>query len=223
MSSAQGTRMVHADNDPVTHAPANALLTGTGATKIILAGGGAFLDFTKPAALLLVVTLHFIPDPEDPASIVMTERRRGTRTRGVWRRSRRGRPGGPRDARSQRGARGLNSGKTRRLESPLLRRLDFDAGSWQSGRALPGGGGSRGPGPAAAGDQHGHRVPGAGVRLLAWRHGSFHVARAARTGSPRSSAALTRWTRAWSRPGGPTASRPPTRVGCDYAAVRRKP
>lgn len=68
--------MVHADNDPVTHAPANALLTGTGATKIILAGGGAFLDFTKPAALLLVVILHFIPDPEDPAGSVMTERRR---------------------------------------------------------------------------------------------------------------------------------------------------
>jgi hypothetical protein len=77
---AAGTRVVYADNDPVIHAHANALLTGTGTTKIILAdlrdpdiildGARDFLDFTQPAALLLVAILHFIPDAEDPAGLV---------------------------------------------------------------------------------------------------------------------------------------------------------
>jgi hypothetical protein len=77
---AAGTRVVYADNDPVIHAHANALLTGTGTTKIILADlrdpqiilahARDFLDFTKPVALLLVAVLHFIPDTEDPAGIV---------------------------------------------------------------------------------------------------------------------------------------------------------
>ncbi len=79
-AAAAGTRVVYADNDPVIHAHANALLTGTGTTKIILAdlrnpdvivaGARDFLDFTKPVALLLVAILHFIPDAEDPAGIV---------------------------------------------------------------------------------------------------------------------------------------------------------
>lgn len=56
--------MVYADNDPVIHAHANALLTGTGTTRIILAdlrdpgkiiaGARDFLDFTQPVALVLV-------------------------------------------------------------------------------------------------------------------------------------------------------------------------
>jgi hypothetical protein len=73
-------RVVYADNDPVIHAHANALLTGTGTTRIILAdlrdpetiiaGARDFLDFTRPVALLLVAVLHFIPDSGDPAGIV---------------------------------------------------------------------------------------------------------------------------------------------------------
>jgi hypothetical protein len=77
---AEGTRVVYVDNDLVVHAHANALLTGTGTTKIILADlrdpaaiireASSFLDFTRPVALLLVAILHFIPDAEDPAAIV---------------------------------------------------------------------------------------------------------------------------------------------------------
>jgi hypothetical protein len=72
--------VVYADNDPVIHAHANALLTGTGTTRIVLADvrdpgliiaqARAFLDFTRPIALLLVAILHFIPDADDPAGIV---------------------------------------------------------------------------------------------------------------------------------------------------------
>jgi len=71
---------MYADIDPVVHAHAKALLTGTGTTKIILADlrdpaaiireASGFLDFTRPVALLLVAILHFIPDTEDPAAIV---------------------------------------------------------------------------------------------------------------------------------------------------------
>ena len=77
---AEGTRVVYADNDPVIHAHANALLTGAGTTRIILAdlrdpdvilaAARDFLDFTKPVALLLVAILHFVPDAEDPAGLV---------------------------------------------------------------------------------------------------------------------------------------------------------
>jgi S-adenosyl methyltransferase len=51
---AEGTRVVYADNDPVVHAHANALLTGSGTTRIVradlrepqdvLAGAASFLD-----------------------------------------------------------------------------------------------------------------------------------------------------------------------------------
>jgi S-adenosyl methyltransferase len=81
---APGARVVYADNDPVIHAHANALLTGTGTTRIILAdlrdpdvilaGARNFLDFTKPVALLLVAIMHFIPDADDPAGIVAAYR-----------------------------------------------------------------------------------------------------------------------------------------------------
>lgn len=78
--TAPGVRVVYADNDPIVHVRANALLTGTGTTQIVLADlrdpekiiaeTADFLDFTKPVALLLVAILHFIPDEEDPAGIV---------------------------------------------------------------------------------------------------------------------------------------------------------
>lgn len=78
------TRVVYADNDPVIHAHANALLTGTGTTKIvladvrdpekILAAARDFLDFTRPVAMLLIAVLHFIPDEDDPAALVAAYR-----------------------------------------------------------------------------------------------------------------------------------------------------
>lgn len=74
--------MVYVDNDPIVHVHANALLTGSGTTSIVLADlrePGAILahpkvrsliDFSQPIALLLVAILHFIKDEEDPAGIV---------------------------------------------------------------------------------------------------------------------------------------------------------
>lgn len=65
---------------------ANALLTGSGTTSIVLADlrdPGAILahpkvrgliDFTQPVALLLVAILHFIADEDHPARIVATLR-----------------------------------------------------------------------------------------------------------------------------------------------------
>jgi S-adenosyl methyltransferase len=64
---AAGTRVVYADNDPVIHAHANALLTGTGTTRIILA------DLRDPEIILAAI-LHFIPDTEDPAGLVAAYR-----------------------------------------------------------------------------------------------------------------------------------------------------
>jgi len=81
---ASGTRVVYADSDPVIHAHANALLTGTGTTKIvladvrdpakILAGARDLLDFTQPVALLFIAISHFVPDEDDPAGIVAAYR-----------------------------------------------------------------------------------------------------------------------------------------------------
>jgi len=84
--AAPDTRVVYVDNDPIVHVHANALLTGTGTTGIVLADlrdPAAILahprlreliDFARPVALLLVAILHFIRDEEDPAGIVATLR-----------------------------------------------------------------------------------------------------------------------------------------------------
>jgi hypothetical protein len=76
------TRVVYVDNDTIVHVHANALLTGTGTTGIVLADlrdPGAILahpkvraliDFTRPVALLLVAIMHFIRDDEDPPGII---------------------------------------------------------------------------------------------------------------------------------------------------------
>jgi S-adenosyl methyltransferase len=65
---------------------ADALLTGTGITGIVLAdlrepeviladpGVGELIDFGRPVGLLLVAILHFITDAEDPGRIVATLR-----------------------------------------------------------------------------------------------------------------------------------------------------
>jgi S-adenosyl methyltransferase len=83
--AAPGTRVVYVDNDPIVHVHANALLTGSGSTSIVLADlrdpegilGDpklrGLIDFTEPVALLLVAILHFI-EAEDPAGIVATLR-----------------------------------------------------------------------------------------------------------------------------------------------------
>jgi hypothetical protein len=72
-------------NGPIVHVHANALLTGSGATSIVLADlrepevilthpkTRALIDFGQPVALLLVAILHFI-DTESPARIVATLR-----------------------------------------------------------------------------------------------------------------------------------------------------
>jgi hypothetical protein len=71
---------------PIVHVHANALVTGTGTTGIVLADlrdpaailadprVQELIDFTRPVALLLVAILHFIRDEEDPARIVATLR-----------------------------------------------------------------------------------------------------------------------------------------------------
>ena len=74
--------MVYVDSDPIVHVHANALLTGSGTTSIVLADLRdpeailahpklrGLIDFTQPVALLLVAILHFIKDEENPAGIV---------------------------------------------------------------------------------------------------------------------------------------------------------
>jgi O-methyltransferase involved in polyketide biosynthesis len=76
------SRVVYCDNDPVVLAHARALLTSTpqGACEVIdadlhdpetiLAEAGKTLDFTQPAAILLLAVLHFLPDADRPAEIV---------------------------------------------------------------------------------------------------------------------------------------------------------
>jgi hypothetical protein len=72
-------RIVYADNDPLVLTHARALLGSTpgGACDYLhadlhdpaalLAGAARTLDFTRPAAILLLAVLHFLPDADDPA------------------------------------------------------------------------------------------------------------------------------------------------------------
>lgn len=83
---APDVRVAYVDNDPIVHVHASALLTGTGATKIVLADLREpeavlahpkirdLIDFTQPVALMLIAILHFITDDEDPAQIIATFR-----------------------------------------------------------------------------------------------------------------------------------------------------
>lgn len=80
------TRVVYVDNDPIVHVHANALLTGSGSTTIVLADLREpekiladpkvrdTIDFSQPVALLLVAILHFITEGENPSGIVGTLR-----------------------------------------------------------------------------------------------------------------------------------------------------
>jgi hypothetical protein len=79
-------RIVYADNDPLVLAHARALLTSTpeGACDYLdadlhdpaamLAGAARTLDLARPAAILLLAVLHFLPDADadDPARILAT-------------------------------------------------------------------------------------------------------------------------------------------------------
>jgi SAM-dependent methyltransferase len=74
--------VVYVDNDPLVLVHARALLTSTGRgscdyvdadlrdTPAIMAAAARTLDFTRPAAILLLAVLHFISDADDPAAIV---------------------------------------------------------------------------------------------------------------------------------------------------------
>jgi S-adenosyl methyltransferase len=75
-------RVVYVDYDPVVLAHARALLTSTpeGATDYVdsdlrdvakvLTGAAETLDFGKPVAVTVAMTLHAIPDEDDPHAIV---------------------------------------------------------------------------------------------------------------------------------------------------------
>jgi hypothetical protein len=74
-------RVVYVDNDPIVLVHARALLTGTPGTiayidadirdaETILDKAGDTLDLTRPVAVMLLMTLHFIPDEDDPHGIV---------------------------------------------------------------------------------------------------------------------------------------------------------
>ena len=75
-------RVVYADNDPIVLAHARALLTSSPGGRCdyldadlhdpagILAGAARTLDLGRPAAVLLLAVLHFLPDADDPAGIL---------------------------------------------------------------------------------------------------------------------------------------------------------
>jgi hypothetical protein len=79
---APDSRVVYVDYDPVVLAHARALLTGTseGVTDYVdadlrdvtkvLTGAAETLDFGKPVAVTVAMTLHAIPDEDDPHAIV---------------------------------------------------------------------------------------------------------------------------------------------------------
>ena len=75
-------RVVYADNDPIVLAHARALLTSSPGGRCdyldadlhdpagILAGAARTLDLGRPAAVLLLAVLHFLPDADDLAGIL---------------------------------------------------------------------------------------------------------------------------------------------------------
>jgi SAM-dependent methyltransferase len=81
-------RIVYVDNDPLVMVHARALLTGTGQgscdyveadlrdTDAVAAGAARTLDFTRPAAMLLLAVVHFIADVDDPGGVIAALARR---------------------------------------------------------------------------------------------------------------------------------------------------
>ncbi|MGV9566905.1 SAM-dependent methyltransferase [Streptomyces sp. NPDC003480] len=83
---APDVRVAYVDNDPIVKVHADALLSRSGATGIVLADlrdpaaivdhpeVRGVIDFDEPVALLLVAVLHFLTDAEQPERVVATLR-----------------------------------------------------------------------------------------------------------------------------------------------------
>ncbi|MGW1725811.1 SAM-dependent methyltransferase [Streptomyces sp. NPDC002306] len=83
---APDVRVAYVDNDPIVKAHADALLSRSGTTSIVLADlrdpravvdhpdVRRVIDFDEPVALLLVAVVHFLTDAENPGQIVATLR-----------------------------------------------------------------------------------------------------------------------------------------------------
>ncbi|MFD9002381.1 SAM-dependent methyltransferase [Streptomyces sp. NPDC059582] len=83
---APNVRVAYVDNDPIVKAHADALLSRSGTTSIVLADlrdpravvdhpdVRRVIDFDEPVALLLVAVVHFLTDAENPGQIVATLR-----------------------------------------------------------------------------------------------------------------------------------------------------
>ncbi|MFE5140407.1 SAM-dependent methyltransferase [Streptomyces fagopyri] len=83
---APDVRIAYVDNDPIVNAHANALVSRSGATGVVLADlrdpraivdhpdVRRVIDFGEPVALLLVAVVHFLTDGDDPELVVATLR-----------------------------------------------------------------------------------------------------------------------------------------------------
>ncbi|MFS8197270.1 SAM-dependent methyltransferase [Streptomyces sp. CWNU-52B] len=83
---APDVRVAYVDNDPIVKTHADALLSRSGATSIVLADlrdprsildhpdVRRVIDFDQPVAVLLVAIFHFVTDAENPGQIVATLR-----------------------------------------------------------------------------------------------------------------------------------------------------
>lgn len=83
---APDVRVAYVDNDPIVKVHADALLSRSGSTSIVLADlrdpraivdhpdVRQVIDFDEPVALLLVAVVHFLTDAEDPEQTVATLR-----------------------------------------------------------------------------------------------------------------------------------------------------
>jgi hypothetical protein len=83
---APGTRVVYVDNDKVAVAHSTLMLEGKPDVTVIQAdlrepakiladpATRTLIDFSQPVAVLLAAVLHFIPDSDDPATIIATLR-----------------------------------------------------------------------------------------------------------------------------------------------------
>jgi len=83
---APDVRIAYVDNDPIVNTYANALLSRSAATSVVLADlrdpravldhpdVRRVIDFEEPVALLLVAVLHFLTDAEQPEQVVATLR-----------------------------------------------------------------------------------------------------------------------------------------------------
>ncbi|MFG2477809.1 SAM-dependent methyltransferase [Streptomyces fagopyri] len=83
---APDVRIAYVDNDPIVNAHANALVSRSGATSVVLADlrdpmaivdhpdVRRVIDFDEPVALLLVAVVHFLTNADNPEQVVATLR-----------------------------------------------------------------------------------------------------------------------------------------------------